>query len=104
MQSNIDDVEVGSIIKFTNVKFSTGINNLSGYKSSGKFVCEKDGLYLISATVMYSWNDGEFYTYVNGKMYTQSYKHQESYWWHSSTAIIAIEPYTNDTVWVQTGG
>lgn len=36
------------IIKFDDVKFSVGINNLSAYKSTGVFVVEKEEIYKIA--------------------------------------------------------
>lgn len=97
-------LSVGSVVKFTDVKFSEGILNLSTFKSTGKCVCEKSGLYIVSVSIEFSINDSEFYIYVNGKIFTKNYKHQQGNWWHSSSSVIAIELNTNDNVWVQIGG
>ena len=86
------------------MEYSTSINNLSGYKNTGKFACEKDGLYLVSTTVVLEMKGLEFSVCVNGNVYTRSYKYQQDNWGHSSTTIITIELQTIDTVWVETGG
>ncbi|XP_076071307.1 uncharacterized protein LOC143042745 isoform X4 [Mytilus galloprovincialis] len=96
-------LSVGSVVKFSDVKFSEGISDLSTFKSTGKFKCGKNGLYIVSVTIEFDINGSEFYIYVNGKVFTRNYKLQRSNWWHSSTAVIAIELNTNDTVWVQIG-
>lgn len=40
-----------TIMKFDDVRFSEGIKNLGAYKNTGKFTCENEGLYLISASI-----------------------------------------------------
>ncbi|CAG2190469.1 unnamed protein product [Mytilus edulis] len=98
-------LSVGSVVKFTDVKFSAGMGDLSTFKSTGQFKCGKRGfLYIVSVTIMFNINDSEFHIYLNGKVFTTNYKRQHDNWWHSSSAVIAIELNTNDTVWVQIGG
>ncbi|CAG2228743.1 unnamed protein product [Mytilus edulis] len=96
-------VSIGSVVKFSDVKFSEGMGDLSTFKSTGKFKCERSGLYILSVTLEFDVNGSEFYINVNGKVFTKNYKQQQSGWWHSSSAVIAIELNTNDTVWVQVG-
>ncbi|XP_071127419.1 uncharacterized protein [Mytilus edulis] len=96
-------VSIGSVVKFSDVKFSEGMGDLSTFKSTGKFKCERSGLYILSVTLEFDVNGSEFYINVNGKVFTKNYKKQQSGWWHSSSAVIAIELNTNDTVWVQVG-
>lgn len=97
-------LSVGSVVKFSDVKFSEGMGDLSTFKSTGKFKCGKRGLYIVSVTIMFNNNGSEFHIYLNGKVFTKNYKRQDNKWWHSSSAVIAIELNTNDTVWVQIGG
>lgn len=56
----------GSILKFDNVRFSVGINDLAAFKSTGKFVCERKGLYMISSSIRSDSNDAHYYIYLNG--------------------------------------
>ncbi|VDI10351.1 Hypothetical predicted protein [Mytilus galloprovincialis] len=53
-----------TIMKFDDVKFSMGITNLGAYKNTGRFTCEHEGLYLISASVL-SYISGASYK-ING--------------------------------------
>ncbi|VDI69475.1 Hypothetical predicted protein [Mytilus galloprovincialis] len=97
-------LNVGGVVKFSDVKFSEGMGDLSSFKSTGKFKCGKSGWYIVSVTIEFNNNHGEFHIYVNGKVFTKNYKLQQASWWHSSSAIIAIELNINDTVWIQIGG
>ncbi|VDI63477.1 Hypothetical predicted protein [Mytilus galloprovincialis] len=91
-----------SAVQFSRIFFSVGISNLTLYKTSGKFKCEKRGLYTISVTITMSGNTGEFYIFVNGKKITSSYKYQSTSWWHSSSTTISLQLQVNDSVWIQT--
>ncbi|XP_071124103.1 interaptin-like [Mytilus edulis] len=61
------NLQTGSVVQFSQVFFSVGISDLTLYRNSGKFKCEKHGLYTISVTITMYDNGGEFYIYVNGK-------------------------------------
>ncbi|CAC5421383.1 unnamed protein product [Mytilus coruscus] len=92
---------VGSVVKFSDVKFSVGIGTLSSFKNTGKFVCEKSGLYIVSASMDMNYDNSEFHIYVNGKIFTKSSKHNSYNYWRSTSVSVAIELKTNDNVWVQ---
>lgn len=94
---------IGSFVKFSDVKFSIGIRNISSFKITGKFVCEKSGLYIVSVSIELDNNSAECQVYVNGKIFTKNYKYGNSYWL-STSASITIELKTNDSVWVQIAG
>ncbi|CAC5421372.1 unnamed protein product [Mytilus coruscus] len=101
--STTTHLSVGSVVKFSVVKFSVGIGTLSSYINTGKFVCVKSGLYIVSTTVESNHNGAEFHIYVNGKLFTKTYKYDKNGWWHSTSVSIVIELNMNDTVWVQIG-
>ncbi|VDI63419.1 Hypothetical predicted protein [Mytilus galloprovincialis] len=92
------------IIKFDNVKFSIGINNLSTYKSTGKFICEKDGLYLISVSIFSFTNDASYQIYLNGKEISQTKigysASSSSRMDDTGTVVLAQQLHPNDSVWV----
>lgn len=92
----------GNVVQFNRIYFSVGISNLTLYITSGKFKCEKPGLYTISVTITMYENGGEFYIYVNGNQITASYKHQSDVRWHSSSTTISLQLQVNDSVWIQT--
>lgn len=96
-------LSVGSVVKFSDVKFSVGIGTLSSFKNSGKFMCVKSGLYIVSTTIETNNNGAEFHIYVNRKLFTKTYKYDKDGWWHSTSVAIVIELNINDTIWVQIG-
>ncbi|CAG2221557.1 unnamed protein product [Mytilus edulis] len=92
------------ILKFDNVKFSVGMSNLSSYKSTGKYICEKAGLYLISASIRTNTNNGYFDMYLNGNKISStviSYNHNNpTYMYFTGTVVQAIQLRANDSMWV----
>lgn len=101
VSSNLN-LQAGSVVQFSRIHFSVGISNLTTYKNSGKFKCEKRGLYTISVTITMYDNPGEFYIYVNGNQIARSYKYQSNTWWHSTSTTISLQLQVNDSVWIQT--
>ncbi|VDI69229.1 Hypothetical predicted protein [Mytilus galloprovincialis] len=96
------------IMKFDNVIVSVGYNNLSVYKSTGKFVCERSGLYLISASISSGVNNARYYLYLNNKRITTtmlSYSsNSPSPTMHTGTIVLVLQLHPNDSVWVKNGG
>ncbi|VDI06924.1 Hypothetical predicted protein [Mytilus galloprovincialis] len=92
------------IIKFDNVAFSVGIKNLTAFKNSGKFVCEKEGLYILSVKIYSNTNGAHFYISLNGNTisYTKvSYNsNHPSAMENTSTAVLTVQLRLNDSVWV----
>lgn len=90
------------IIKFEDVMFSVGINNLPLYKSTGKFVVEKEGLYLMSAHIMSQTNDAFYYIYLNGKSISGSMiafiSPYPNTMQHSGTIVVVRQLRPNDNV------
>ncbi|XP_076071317.1 uncharacterized protein LOC143042749 [Mytilus galloprovincialis] len=100
-----ESVSSGSVLKFDNVIFSVGINNLSTFKSTGKFVCKHNGLYMISVSIMSNTNGARFYIYLNGNSISSTYiANQEKGWWHTGTVVVSRQLKINDMLWVQTNG
>lgn len=96
----------GSIVKFDEVKTSVGVNNISSFRTSGKFNCEIDGLYLISAFIDTNSNYGYYHVYKNGITigttvfnYISSSDSIEN----TGTAVVTVELDIGDTVRIQTG-
>ncbi|XP_063448326.1 uncharacterized protein LOC134727861 [Mytilus trossulus] len=95
------------IMKFDNVIFSVGYNNLQSYKSTGKFICERSGLYLISASIVSSKNNGHFYLYLNNNAITATYisydDNNPSTTQNTGTIVLTLQLDPNDSVWVKNG-
>lgn len=95
------------IINFNNVKFSIGINNLLAYTSTGKFTCENDGLYLISASIMSNANGAYYRIYLNGNVISYTMigsNNQGTSMQHTSTVVLGRQLHANDSVWVYNAG
>lgn len=92
------------IIKFDNVAFSVGINNLPAFKSTGKFVCENDGTYLISTSIASSTIDANYVIYLNGNAISTTfigYNHNKpSLWYYTGSVVLVLPLRSKDSVWV----
>ncbi|XP_063448250.1 uncharacterized protein LOC134727792 [Mytilus trossulus] len=90
-----------TIIKFDDVKFSVGITNLATYKSTGKFTCEQEGLYIISASVMSLTNNAEYFIYLNGNPISDTFIGQHSNTnVHTGAVTVTRKLKLNDQVWL----
>lgn len=47
------DYQDGEIMKFPSTKTSIGMSNVGQFRTSGKFTCEKSGIYLFSVNIAY---------------------------------------------------
>lgn len=96
------------IIKFDNVTFVVGITNQSAYRRSGKFVCEKEGLYLISASIYSETNNAHYYIKLNGDIMSKTWigysSSPASLLQHTGTVVLALQLRPKDSVWVYCNG
>lgn len=98
----------GEIIKFSDVKLSNGIGNIDKFRSSGKFTCEKQGLYLVGAYInSYSFG-AQFKIVRNGNMISQVHFRPDSIpkgtsSLHTGTGVIAVQLNVKDTLNVKAG-
>ncbi|XP_071181351.1 myosin-11-like [Mytilus edulis] len=96
------------IIRFDDVKFSIGINDLSSYKSTGKFTCETGGIYLISASIMSQTNDAYYHIILNGTTISATNIGYSSSspltMHHTGSVVLARQLRPNDSVWVSSNG
>ncbi|XP_076071309.1 uncharacterized protein LOC143042745 isoform X5 [Mytilus galloprovincialis] len=94
-----------TIMKFEDVKYSVGITNLSTFKSTGKFTCEHEGLYVISASVMSKTTGAYYYIRLNGNDISLTYIGQFSgsqVFTGAVTVTRKLNP--NDQVWLYAAG
>ncbi|CAG2198137.1 unnamed protein product [Mytilus edulis] len=96
------------ILKFSDVKLSVGLNNLSAYKNTGKFVCETKGLYMISPSIMADQTGAQFYIYLNGKVISETYivynSNNPSTMRYTGTVVLVQQLLPNDSLWVYNPG
>lgn len=96
------------IIKFDNIAFSVGMYNQSTYKSTGKFVCESQGLYIFSVSIYSSTNGAYFSIYLNGNRISHTWigynSNNPSSMRYTGTAVHSLQLNLNDSVWVYYDG
>ncbi|VDI22495.1 Hypothetical predicted protein [Mytilus galloprovincialis] len=87
-------------LKFPVIKSSIGISNLTSMKNTGTFICEKEGLYLITVTVMAcSTGDRSFNILKNYQTFMSFYIGRSvQHDCHSGTGTAVVELYVNDTL------
>lgn len=96
----------GSIITF-NVHHSYGIttSTLSKFKSTGKFICEVEGLYLIATNIISSKSGSWFKIMKNqeelSRTYIAYFDSGASY--HSGTGLAVITLQVKDTIYIKVG-
>ena len=97
----------GSTIHFNNVHHSYGIttSTLSQFKSTGTFVCEVEGLYLIATTILSSIADSWFKITKNHEELSRTYI---AYFGsdggcHSGTGLAVVALQAKDTIYVEVG-
>ncbi|VDI14147.1 Hypothetical predicted protein [Mytilus galloprovincialis] len=96
-----------TIMKFDDVKFSVGVTNLATYKSTGKFTCEQEGLYIISASVMSYTNGAYYYISLNGNYISDTYISPQSISHsdiHTGAVTVTRKLNRNDQVWLYAPG
>ncbi|CAG2246175.1 unnamed protein product [Mytilus edulis] len=94
-----------NIIKFDYVTFSVGITNLATYKSTAKFSCDQEGLYMISASVTSQTSSAYYYIYLNGNDISCTYIGYHIGNYHRTGAVTATRKLNpNDQVWLYAYG
>ncbi|XP_071135033.1 uncharacterized protein [Mytilus edulis] len=90
------------VVRFANVKFHVGIDNLDTFKSSGIFVCEIPGLYYISAHIYTTTKGGAFYVTKNSFHIANSASDSNDvYSTNPISAVVELE--LKDTLYVNAG-
>lgn len=56
---------LGQVIKYQRIRASTGISNTTRFLSSGVFICEKPGLYIIMVSMRGRSSDNYYYIKKN---------------------------------------
>ncbi|CAG2226174.1 C1QL [Mytilus edulis] len=104
---NIDGgvYSAGKVIKFDDIRTDIGNTNLFSFRSSGKFTCQKEGLYLISSWVLSDTNIATIVVYRNNntlaKVYI-TYDSDDDTSAGTGTAVVSVELQIGDTVYVKT--
>lgn len=100
-------MSAGTTLMFPNILFSNGLLNLSTFKNSGIFTCERDGFYLLIGSVTAgSTGDAGFSIYKNSHKRTGDIYIGESSTstseYNSGTGSLLLELKINDTVYIKT--
>ena len=65
-------IKGNSTVKFDKIVTKTGFNNITSFKSTGKFTCETPGFYYISAYLRSQTLGNEYYIMKNSDMISYS--------------------------------
>lgn len=100
-------MSAGTTIKFPNILFSYGLLNLSTFKNTGIFTCEREGFYLLIGSVTAgSTSDAGFDFYKNNRQTTGHIYIGESSTstreYNSGTGSLLLELKIGDKVYIQT--
>ena len=89
-------------MKFNVIETQVGITKLSEFRSSGKFICEKKGLYLISVYMYSDTNGAQYYIYKNRHIVSKLYIGTHSIGWaHTGTGVVSVDLQVGDAVWIK---
>ncbi|VDI79909.1 Hypothetical predicted protein [Mytilus galloprovincialis] len=101
-ENNERDKNYPNVIRFNNVQLSVGITNISAFKSTGKFVCEKEGLYLVAVSVVSKDSYSSFCVYHRGMVSCTEIGQHFGVAGHSGTSVATLHLQVNDNVRVET--
>lgn len=90
-----DHYITGQIIKFPQIKTSSGINNVAEFQNTGKFTCEKSGFYLFTVHITkHGSDDSSFELQRNGQVISRvmilAGTHSDNYYSASGTVVVQI--------------
>lgn len=88
------------VIRFDQLRSHVGIADLSTIRSTGKFTCEKAGLYQVSVVINTPTDHARFSTHVNGNLVSTLSVSTDNHV-DTGTSVIAVELQAGDVVWVQ---
>ncbi|CAC5357457.1 unnamed protein product [Mytilus coruscus] len=93
-------VHHNNAIRFDQVRSHVGILDMAAIRTTGKFTCEKGGVYHISVVINTPTDHASFSIYMNGnsvsKLSISSDSHVDT-----GTSVVALELQIGDIVWVQ---
>ncbi|XP_063407212.1 repetitive organellar protein-like [Mytilus trossulus] len=94
-----------SVIPFSDIKTSYGINNFGDFNTTGKFSSQGPGLYLISAQIMSNSKGAEYRISKNGKEIIRvevgPYHDDDTHNYHTGTGLAVVTLDLNDKVWIE---
>jgi hypothetical protein len=103
--STTADLKNQAAIPFTNIKTAYGVRDVVNFKTTGKFVCEKQGLYLISAQIMSTTKGAEFGIIQNGQelalVQIVPFHDSDTHNYHTGTGLAVAHLNQNDQIWIE---
>ncbi|CAC5411880.1 unnamed protein product [Mytilus coruscus] len=95
----IRNTGINGVVTFSDVEFSVGINNISAYKTSGIFICESSGVYLVSVSTLSPLADRNIRVVLNGNHI--SYTRVSDGQWQTGTTAVAVQLLNKDKLWIE---
>lgn len=95
-------IHAGGEIPFTKIQVSHGIKDLSPIRNHGRFICEKDGFYIVSCFIRTDTRSAKFRIERNNDIIAAGSKHGDS-GFESHAAIVAVHLHVGDVINVTAG-
>lgn len=83
------------------MKLSLGISDLSSFRSSGKFKCEYEGVYLVSVSLTAFQTLVSYQLTLNGNVYTHVYEENNKVSYQRGATTVILNLHANDMVWIE---
>lgn len=90
---------INGVVKFNDIEFSVGVNDISAFKISGIFICEKRGVYLVFVSTASSIAEKNIRVVLNGNHI--SYTLVSNGHWITGTTAISIQLRIKDKLWIE---
>ena len=93
-------VNKGDVVKFPNVKTNYGVQNLTLFKQTGIFTCERKGLYMFFSNIVSSSEYAYFSWYINNSNYLSTIytSNRDQLFYQSDSGMVTVELAVGDTV------
>lgn len=103
--STTADLKNQAVIPFTNIKTAHGVRDVNSFKTTGRFVCERQGLYLISAQIMSTTKGAEYRIIQNDQelalVQIVPFHDSDAHNYHTGTGLAVVHLNQNDQIWIE---
>lgn len=89
-----------TLIRLDEVRTHVGIVDIAAVRNSGRFTCEKDGLYQISVVMNSPTSNAQFSVQINGNTVSTLRLSNDNNI-DAGTSVVAADLQVGDIVWVQ---
>lgn len=92
------------MVKFDDIKTNVGFQNTADFISSGKFLCEQSGVYLLYVTIDAYNSAIDYDIYVNHSRYVNVLEYNNQVYFQRANIAITLDLHKGDIMWIQLNG